>query len=552
MREESTTIKAMFSMLRIHHQTVKKRENEIISPPKLSCCLLEHCTIDERPWRKQYSMAGATVPYALSEAVDVCKKRKSETHASTRDSPIDIVGVIVDLSYAREPFPIVCLWIQDPSLPSGVKALFSLRGSKALAFIQECDVSIGDIVRFNRVSLKEIETETTGGEDTVYHFHHSWTDPEAGPEWCRLGRLGDNINGSFTQDVLVIPDQMRTDEACLERLVAWYRESDYFSARGNQNPCLSQLPCQQRSLAQLQSMIGVVSNVVVKVTDFQNATPNYELGRKRRHSSISTPAAPCSFALLTDGVCSMPFLDDKSRFRTLLQQAVTTGRPLRLTRVSSRVGRSLGHVGTRIRKDALDEVVLVPTESTMAIFLQDGDAALWEPEESQVDPTQSQIPATPTHTPCQPSRNSGHHTILLSPIKDIVLLSGSKTNTSLAQVSEYPDASTRWASALVELGDTFSYRYCSTWVTLEAAVLSGKQQQVEAGGSIVRKLCGDLSVEELVSGEESFHRHAYNIMVSLYREGVPLRWTLEQAPEGTMYRVVDVSLHKLEIGNTSS
>jgi hypothetical protein len=499
-------------------------------------------------------MAGATVPYELSEAVDVCKKRIRETLASTRDSPIDIVGVVVDLSYTREPFPIACLWIQDPSLPPGVKALFSLRGPKALAFIQECKVSIGDIVRFNRVSLKEIETDITGGKDAVYHFHHSWTDPEAGPEWCRLGHIGGNINGDFTQDFLVIPGQMQTDEACLERLVEWYRESVYFSARENQNPCLSQLPCQLRSLAQLQSLIGVVSNVVVKVTDFQNAPPNYELGRKRRHSSVST--APCSFALLTDGVCSMPFLDDKSRFRTLLQQAVITGRPLRLTHVSSQAGRSRAHVG-RIQKDVLDEVVLVPTKSTMATLVQDGDAATWGPEESQVDPTQSQFPTNLTHNSCQPT-SSRHRTILLSPIHDIVLLSdGSNTHahTSLAQVSEYPDAPTRWASALVESsGDTNtpSYRYCSACVTLEAtAVLSGKQE-VKADGSIVQKLCGDLMVEDLVSGKESFHQHAYNIMVSLWRERVPLRWTLEQEPEGTMFRVVNVSLHKLVIGNTNS
>jgi hypothetical protein len=500
-------------------------------------------------------MAGGSVPYTLSEAVDVCKKRKGETLASAKDSPIDIVGVVVDLSYTREPFPIVCLWIQDSSLPSGVKALFSLRGSKALAFIEECDISIGDVVRFNRVSLKEIETEITRGEDAVYHFHHSWTDPEAGPEWCRLGRIEGDINVSFAQDALVIPDQMKTDEDYLERLVEWYRGSDYFSARGNQNPCLSQLPCQQRSLTQLQSLISVQSNVVVKVADFQKAAQNYELGQKRRHSSISTPVAP-SFALLTDGVCSMPFLDDKSRFRTMLQQAVTTGRPLRLTHVLSQAGRSLGQVSLgRIRKDALEEVMLVPTKSTIATLLQDGDAALWEPEESQVDPTQSQFPANLTNIPYQlePSR---HHTILLSPIKDIVLLSSSNTNTSLAQVSEYPDASTRWASALVESCDTdtpSSYRYCSAWVMLEAAVLSGKEQQVEADDSIVRKLCGDLSVEELGScGEESLHRHAYNIIVSLYKDQVPLRWTLEQTLDGTMDRVVDVSLHKLVIGNTNS
>jgi hypothetical protein len=36
----------------------------------------------------------------------------------------------------------------------------------------------------------------------------------------------------------MIPDQMRTDEDYLERLVSWYRGSDYFSARGNQNPCV--------------------------------------------------------------------------------------------------------------------------------------------------------------------------------------------------------------------------------------------------------------------------------------------------------------------------
>ena len=251
----------------------------------------------------------------------------------------------------------------------------------------------------------------------------------------------------------------------------------------------------------------------------------------------------------------MPFLDDKSRFCTILQQAVTTGRPLRLTHVSSQAGRSLGQVSLgRIRKDALEEVVLVPTKSTIATLLQDGDAALWEPEESQVDPTQSQFPANLTHIPYQtPSR---HHTMLLSPIKDIVLLSGSNTNISLVQILGYPDASTRWASALVESCDTdtpSSYRYCSAWVTLEAGVLSGKEQQVEAGGSIVRKLCGDLSVEELVScGEESLHRHAYSIMVSLYKEQVQLRWTLEQASEGTMDRVVNVSLHQLVIGNTNS
>jgi hypothetical protein len=140
----------------------------------------------------------------------------------------------------------------------------------------------------------------------------------------------------------------------------------------------------------------------------------------------------------------------------------------------------------------LDEVVLLPTKSTIATLLQDGDAALWEPEESQVDPTQSQFPANLTHIPYQ-LEASRHHTILLSPIKDIVLLSGSNTDTniSLAQISEYPDAPTRWASALVESCDTdtpSSYRYCSAWVTLEAGVLSGKQQQVKADDSIIKAL----------------------------------------------------------------
>jgi hypothetical protein len=489
-------------------------------------------------------MAGATVPYALSEAVEACKKRKMNVPASTRDSPVDILGVVVDLSYSREPFPIACLWIQDPSLPPGIKALFSLRGSKALAFIRECEVSIGDVLRFNRVSLKEIETETTGGDETIYHFHHSWTDPEAGPEWCRLGRIGSNSNSwSLTQDSLVTPDQMRTDEACLERLVTWYRESDYFSARANQNPCLSPLPCQQRSLVQLQSLIGIMSNVVVKVTDFQNATPNYELGRKRRHSSTT----PCSFALLSDGACSMPFLDDESRFHTLLQQAVTTGRPLRLTRVSSQVGRNL--VG-KLRKDALDEVVLVPTKSTIATLLGDGDAAQqWGAEESQVDPTQSQFPMSLTQRdPCHPS----HHTIFLSPLKDIVL---SGTNTSLAQVSDHPDACNRWVSALLETtGDaSSSSSYYSARITLEInlAMIPGRHQVVEADGSVVQKLCGDLSAAELM-GKESLRRHAYNIMVSMWREQVPLRWTLEQTLDETMYRVVNVSLPKLVVGSTKS
>jgi hypothetical protein len=483
-------------------------------------------------------MADATAPCTLSEAIALCNGKRNRDVAS----PIDILAVVVDLSKSKDPFPFVCLWIQDASLSSDTKALFSLKGYKALDRIQDLSITIGDVLRFNRVSLKEVESAAAGGSDaTSYHFYHSWVDPEPGPDWCRLCHVGSDPNDSIETEIESVHDTMQTDPACLESLVAWYQQSDYFATRGG--PALTPLLCQQRSLIHLHSLVGVTSNVVVKVIEFQRAVPPVTLARKRSSGSM---LAPCSFALLSDVVGSMAFLDDENRFHSILEQAFQTCRPLRLTRVSAQSGRSL----PRMRKDALDEVILVPTKLTQATLLDEHDTAAvsWGREDSQVGSTQSQIPITLIDQHANKKQR-----MVVSPLRDM-LLWGSKY--SLSQVSG-DEARIQWIAALVQSSDgslSSSSRasYGNVILTLlETAVLPGNPR-VHATGSVVQKLCCDLTPDELTGDNNSYYGlYAFNILFSMWKDQVPLCWTLEPPVDGTSsYRVVHVSLPKLTVPST--
>jgi hypothetical protein len=488
---------------------------------------------------KPADVSGSSGCYNIQQAADVCRQPK-------RDAPVDFLAVVVNISAVNQHAgkPTVTVWIVDPSIPEETKALVTYWGKKYQAeILEQKKIRIGDVVRFNRVSSREDEVSHA----TAYRFfYHSSSDPEAGPEFWSLCNVERDTGAMLDYPTDPnIPESMRTDPARVVELVKWFRESKFFDSKRAEG--ISPLPCQHRSLAQLQSTTGSLSHVMAMVTDVQTSIPIlFSACRKRKHASTVTPQ--CLATLTDDGGKSvMTFLDTERRFQATLEKAVSTKRPLRFSRVVSRAaGRTDATVMQRLVAGA-DQVFLVPTRDTVVkLATKEEEKDYMLSARRQAGCTQ-QEPLSMTQPPLQQQQGQEDGDVakvLLAPLVDI-----SVNGISLVENRDKYLQPTRLAShrlnGLFRIGDN---KYRDVELTVRSPGRDG-DTVLQANGKILQVLCGGLDLDEWgIDGDNKWTEHGgygelvIKMLSGLIDESVQLRWNIDTEP---VYRVSHVTLPRL-------
>lgn len=326
-------------------------------------------TLHDNDGRGYDNMKESTMPYTIAAAIEFFRQPKkvknhiihptNATTTTTADScseeirskrtttpqqqhhdhhPIDLIGVvlhvdILNLNNAAKT-PTARLTIRDASLTRCEDhCQILLFGRRRVHDIAD-KVQRGDVLRFNRVHLLPPSNRNLYHEKestNTYVFRHSFHDLEAGLDYFRLLRLEDattsttiSLEGTYQRDVqhflrhfecVRVPDSMQTDATYLKNLIAWYLNSEYCAV----NPPLPSLPCQYRSLAELQSCQGVISHVVAKVMYVESTNLMSSPHKRQRKATITmskhSTYTGTTFARLVDalGTTMMTFVLDHSR-----------------------------------------------------------------------------------------------------------------------------------------------------------------------------------------------------------------------------------------------
>jgi hypothetical protein len=198
-----------------------------------------------------------TMTYTLVQALDLSASRK-RSHASTvlngagSNAPIDILVVILSLSTDLHAGrgPAAELLVTDKSLPLGCCCRIRLYGRENIKLLSE--VGRGDVVRFNRIDVSKdnrndanIHAECTSNDaptrgtsrstatgtaalsTVVCEMRPSWSDPEAGVPFARVGigvccsHGNEIVGGNDTSpgevvDPHVFPNSMITPPSAIE------------------------------------------------------------------------------------------------------------------------------------------------------------------------------------------------------------------------------------------------------------------------------------------------------------------------------------------------
>ena len=463
-----------------------------------------------------------SVPCTISEAIEISKeRRRQDSSDSASRSPVDILAVAVRHSILQSPsaassspFPKAEIWITDPSISPTLNVRVTLSGSSAIARVIEDQVASGDILRFNRVSLRY-------SDDDSFQFVHSWKDPEPGFEWYRLGhvdRSGRFIDRDATRSV---PEDMITSLHRMNDIINWCKQQK----NGDLSSGLSPLQCQRRSLNEIQFSVGLLSNVVVRITDYdcQRLAQSPAVGSRKRRRSSPAGQTTTGFATLSDGSGTvMSFVDHGSRFASSLRTAKETGKVLMLTNLTSKIGRDIPE-----RALPSDEIVLVPTRATASLLLSNEDLLNYDDHTMTQSYTETQIPISP----------QSHETII-SGIRDIMIDGASiKDGKSLKSLPSFlatfvsPEGN--YEGAVIQL--------------LEKVLGSGSSSGiVYADAQVVKTLCGGIEASEIARNEPSLGQHVLELVRALLAEEISLRWTIKVQDKNERYAHVEkVVLPKL-------
>ena len=348
---------------------------------------------------------------SLMEAIELGQARRdagrspfsTSSRSSRSSASIDLLGVVLRYSVQQSPsvdsfssMPRAEIWITDQSVGNNsnqsiLSVRVTLSGSAEISRIMEEQITQGDIVRFNRVSLHRSDANNA-------QFLHSWKDPEAGMKWFRLGhvdRLGSFANTSGergSSSSRRIPSEMSTSPDRLENLAHWF---SLYRAAGNGENGLTPLPCQRRTLNEIMASAGLLSNVVVRITEYdcKPSTPSSASTRKRRRTSPGTPSSTLNgFATLSDQSGAVLLLIDPGNLLgSSLRIAKDSGKAILLTSVASKAGSDVQELQRSLPSD---EVVLVPTRSSSAVVLSDEEilTTTGNNNEYTQDYTPTQIP----------------------------------------------------------------------------------------------------------------------------------------------------------------
>jgi hypothetical protein len=447
-----------------------------------------------------------SVPCTISEAIEILEEREKQTPASASSSvnnntaPVDILAIIVNHSILQSPpaaassfVPKAELWISDQSVPSDITARITLSGSMEIARVAEEQIATGDVVRFNRVSLSKNSTKSS------VRFLFLWNDPEPGIRWFRLGHIDSTAAWISEEDTRRTPESMVTPENRISELVQWFQKCRNENGQSHSSS-LAPLPVQRRSLNEIQSSTGLLSNVTVRVThcDYQRLPQSSSTNNKRKRGGIASPSS-IGYATLTDGSgVTIPLVDPGNRFESNLRTAKDTGRLLMLTNLLSK-SRNDVHGRTL----PLDEVVLVPTRSTVAVLLSNINSIGTNGE---------------TFSLPEPSET-------ISPRSEITLLS-SILDMSINGASLRDSRSLESTRSFLETILLSDGEYRSATLHLECSLSIGQLgDTIHADSRVVKTLCGGIEAGELMK-DESLGCHVLHLVRALLNEPILLRWTI--------------------------
>jgi hypothetical protein len=534
-----------------------------------------------------------TVPYSIAEARDVlcCRSGRDSSGAavtpSSSSAPVDVLAVVQDViappSVAATPIckVYICDDSGDRSSNSNPqqqqqqqkhRSYVLFRGTRKKEEILET-LRPGDIVRFNRVVLCSSNDEYPDGQGIG--FVHSYRDPEAGMEFFCLGRV-DEL-GRFTSTNTTPPQSMETDSDRVRALVAWCTSQTSSSSRAAQvqRTLLPSLPCQFRSLLELQSCQGQISHVVARIMQIELQYPPVLAGnqnkrtKKRPSTFFAAPSKEPSAVIVVltddgDGATVMTVELNLSNarhreFATVVHDAAKTKRPIRLSRVLSKTeerggGAAAYHRESGGRRRPSDETILVLTpESSVTLATIDEESMLLVSTARDTEATQTQnlSLSLSQYQPTLPQEQCAQGVIS----RTARLVDISVHGVSLAQLVADIQSSEVAHSKLYALLQSGTSEGSSQPMFASAILTIGSDSgcnsiNVEADGTIVQTLCGGLNMEELHSPQPHYGTIAVELLRGLLAERIELHWVLEvarcsSAPSETIYRAIAVSLPQL-------
>ena len=379
-----------------------------------------------------------TMTYTLVQALDLSASRK-RPHASTAlngagsNAPIDILVVILSLSSDLHAGrgPAAELLVTDQSLPLGCCCRIRLYGRENIKLLSE--VGRGDVVRFNRVDVskdnrndanmhaectsndastrgtsRSTATGTAALSTVVCEMRPSWSDPEAGVPFARVGigalacrsRGNEIVDGNDTSpgevvDPHVFPNSMITPPSATEELLRWFQQQ-YCASVLNGGGSISYLsisetattgvgPCRRRRLRDITNP-NLLSEVVVNVTHCDASailSPAAIMSLSgsagmRRGKAASVSQQRAYVATLSDGhdASDMMPLYDCHRFKAMLETSVSSdSRQRGQLLITNVLSRRLANYSASSFASCSSSMILLPTpDTTVVSFAADSSA----------------------------------------------------------------------------------------------------------------------------------------------------------------------------------
>jgi hypothetical protein len=320
-----------------------------------------------------------------------------------------------------------------------------------------------------------------------------------------------------------IPKNMITSRERVLELADWYNNK----RKMVHPPSMPYaLPTRKRQLDEIQSSVGILSNITVRVMSFRSESiteknPSYSSGEMKRKHRTRPTVAFASFS--DDSGVVMSFIDSSGRFLPELRSALNKSHATRLvmTNVSTEHQSNLQGLATSGK-----EIILVPTETTTVRLISGDKIPIYSNTKSSCvldfDVTQTQESTHVTET------------IVRSSITDISVngLSLKTSRSVFSSSSEFlrtitgKDASFNEAIILLEKNDE---------QTSKTGIL--------ASPDVVKSLCGSLDVVEL-SNNEMLCMHSMRFLQDLLQGHAVLDWALYKNKHNDL-EIVKATLHRL-------
>lgn len=472
-----------------------------------------------------------STPYNLVEAFELLRQRqqkpRNDQGSNNNNNVVDILGIVSNISTSRTPvtsksylsssgrsrFRRCQIWLLDESLDAAaskssngafVGSRFVLYESSEIARTLTEKIKAGDILRFNRVALKSY-----GGSS---QFQFSSQDPEPGFNWFRLGSIDchGRLYGKRSDDYVetAIPKYMITSRERVAELADWYNNK----RKMIHPPSMpNALPTRKRQLDEIQSSVGILSNITVRVISFRSEptiekNTSYSSGEMKRKNRTRPTVAFASFT--DDSGVVMSFIDSSGRFLPELISAQDKILETRLvmTNISTEHQSNLQGLTTSGK-----EIILVPTETTTVRLISEDKIPNHPNTKSSCvydfDVTQTQ---ETTH---------GTDTIVRSSIIDISV-NGLSLKTSRSVFS----SSSEFLKTITRKDESFNEAIIHLEKNDEQVCRTG----ILATPDVVKTLCGSLDVAEL-SNDEKLCMHSMRFLQDLLQEHIVVDWTLNKS-----------------------